>query len=143
MRHVVVFSLALSFLLISACGAASKHEKAGKDHKDWQSSVEGTYTGFIFSGGVNSPAVTTIERDDKGNFIGSYEFMEKESKVTGTLYQCHIPSTTDRELSCKWRDKYGKGDLSMSFNDSVTEFTGGWSAEGKKTKHPWNGSKAR
>lgn len=122
--------------LIAGCQTAPQKRTS---YENWQSKVTGIYKGIIFSDEIESPGITKIYKDANGNFKGDYEFIDKEAKIAGTLYDFQVISPL--QLKCRWRDKYGTGDLSMSFNNSVTKFNGSWNADGKEKKYPWNGTK--
>ncbi len=136
MKKIAMLSLMLCFLFMAGCQTTPKQ---GADYENWQSKVTGTYNGIIFSGELESPGITRIFKDANGNFKGNYEFSEKNTKITGTLYNFNIISPL--ELKCKWQDNYGSGDLSMSFNSAIKGFSGRWNADGQSTRYPWNGSK--
>jgi hypothetical protein len=136
MKKIVLLPLTLCLIFFAGCQTTPKQRV---NYDNWQSRVVGTYKGIIFSSGIESPGVTKISKDADGNFKGDYNFTEKNTKITGILYGFQIISPL--KLKCKWKDKYGIGDLSMSFNESVTGFSGSWNVEGKSEKFPWNGSK--
>lgn len=127
--------LCLAFLFAS-CQALTKRQISSED---LQAKMIGTYKGVIFSSGVDCLGKTSISKSASGILSGEYEFMEKGLKVSGTLYDFQIIAPL--KLKCKWRDKYGTGDLEMSFNEDITEFSGKWNAEGESERFPWNGSK--
>jgi hypothetical protein len=131
----ILIALCLMFLNTSCQTANPKMTS----NEDWQAKVSGNYKGIIFSSGIECPGITKIYKDVNGDFKGDYEFIEKKSKVSGTLYDFQIISYL--QLKCKWRDMYGIGDLKLSFNDGVTKFNGSWNNGGKGKGLPWNGTK--
>ena len=135
----IVKPLLLAYCLvfiIAGCQTATKRQTS---YENWQLKAIGTYKGVIFSSGVNCPGMTTISKNTNGDLIGEYDFIEKGTKVSGTLYDFQIFAPL--KLKCKWRDIYGTGDLVMLFNEDITEFNGYWNLKGKNTKYPWNGLK--
>lgn len=104
-----------------------------------KSTVKGEYKGIIVSGGIKYNSSTKIFQSITNKLVGSYYFFEDNKKITGLLYECNWLSL--EQLKCTWKDRYGVGGLSMSFNKNFTKFNGSWNAKGSNSYYLWNGSK--
>lgn len=99
---------------------------------------EGLYIGTITSVGMEFPGTTRLSRDINGKISGTYEFMETNENVKGTLKNCRF--INDETLHCQWFDKYGRGDLNMIFNTDASHFNGQWNSPGEKETYSWEGT---
>ncbi len=132
----LTFSFCLAFIL-AGCQTATKPISA---KEAFQAKLVGTYKGIIASGTMDSPGTTRFSQDNNGNVSGSYEYAD-EHKVTalGTLKDCKLVS--ELNLHCHWTDKYGTGDLKITFDASMTKFNGKWNFKGSNVAYPWSGVK--
>ena len=106
----------------------------------WQKNVVGTYSGVILSDGVYCPAITRISGTTNGAFYGNYDFVAKGTNETGTL--ANLKAIAPLKLKGEWQDRFGIGDLEISFDDDFTSFSGHWNPEGgNDVKSLWYGQK--
>ncbi len=133
---LLTLSLCLAFVL-AGCQTATKPISA---KEVFQAKLVGTYKGSIASGVVDAPGVTRFSQDAGGKISGAYEYAD-ENKVTstGTLKNCKLVS--DLILHCQWTDKYGTGDLKITFDANATQFKGAWHFKGSNDTYPWTGAK--
>jgi hypothetical protein len=96
-----------------------------------------TYCGKLASSGHMVPAETGITRNDRGELIGTYTFVDGTRVFNGTL----APATPMAKNSWRfiWTDDYGSGELDVKFNADQSAFTGKWGDGHNKPRLPWNG----
>lgn len=103
-------------------------------------SVVGIYKGVIASATPDSPGTTNFSKDANGNIIGAYEYADEHNVTAkGALKDCK--QTGDSSLHCQWVDKYGTGDLKITFDANASKFTGAWNLKGSDFTMPWTGAK--
>jgi len=120
---------AASLLAASVAFAAMAGERA----------PSGTYCGQLSSAGVLSDAQTHFETDASGTIIGKYMFSDQGQPVHGELAETGDDGDgSDRTRTFMWRDKYGYGQLVVTFTPDFSEFEGKWNA-GASEFLPWNG----
>ncbi|WDZ78826.1 hypothetical protein PWG15_10195 [Ensifer adhaerens] len=99
----------------------------------------GTYCGALSSAGVLSDAQTHFETDASGTIIGKYVFSDQGQPVPGELAETGDDGDgSDLTRTFMWRDKYGYGQLIVTFTPNFSEFEGKWNAGGSEFL-PWNG----
>lgn len=105
------------------------------------SGIAGTYKGDILTGDIVWPGATTFKVAGDGEITGTYELDENGTTVTGEL--SHFSETGLNQYACRWKDKAGVGDFTLTFSDDLKSFEGFWSndADANKTKHGWGGKK--
>lgn len=108
--------------------------------------LEGTYQGFIWSGGSDAPGTTALTVKPDGAISGTYAFDEMGSEMRGTLTDCAFKAPL---LRCTWNDAYGSGALVMRFTGDFWAFEGSWynGSPDQSGEHPdkgfrWTGAKA-
>jgi hypothetical protein len=98
----------------------------------------GTYCGQLSSAGVMSDAQTRFETN-AGNLVGDYMFSDQGQPVQGELAETGDDGDgSDLTRTFMWRDKYGYGQLIVTFTPDFSEFEGKWNAGGSEFL-PWNG----
>lgn len=98
--------------------------------------LAGTYHGRLWSGGEECPAVTRLMLG-RGGVRGTYRFTEAGEVIRGTLGRFRLRG--ERAVWCRWKDRYGAGDLRMRFSRDLRSFRGLWSADGDEAWLPWRG----
>ena len=99
----------------------------------------GTYCGQLSSAGVLSDAETHFETAADGTVVGKYVFSDQGQSVDGELAETGDDGDgSDLTRSFMWRDKYGYGQLLVTFTSDFSEFVGKWNAGGSEFL-PWNG----
>ncbi len=99
----------------------------------------GTYCGQLSSAGVLSDAETHFETAADGTVVGKYVFSDQGQSVDGELAETGDDGDgSDLTRSFMWRDKYGYGQLIVTFTPDFSEFDGRWNAGGSELL-PWNG----
>lgn len=98
--------------------------------------LAGTYHGTLWSGGEECPAVTRLILG-RGGPRGTYRFTEAGAAIRGTLGGFRLRG--ERTVWCRWKDRYGTGDLRMRFSRDLRSFRGLWSADGDEAWLPWTG----
>ena len=88
------------------------------------------------------PATTVFFRGAEGVSGGAYVFVDKDVNVPGRLSDCHALGESD--VSCRWQDKYGVGNLLVTFSADRQSFLGAWTANGaaEGRKYCWSGRAA-
>ena len=114
-----------SIALIPAFAASAPHEIAGR------------YCGTAWSGGRLVEVVTTLTTGADGMLAGSYEFADKGEVTPGTLRE-HLKDV-DGKRTLIWADKYGTGQLIVTFDDSRASFAGMWGDYSGPPSHRWDG----
>ena len=133
--NILLGSLTLLFCLI---GVNSSQVQSQSTY-NWLSQVVGSYKGQISSGGNLVSATTEFILSDTGALIGSYGMSEASGLTLGTLTQCRALEM--RLVRCIWHDRYGTGDLEISFSDTFNSFNGTWGTPNATERSPWKGSK--
>lgn len=133
---LLTFSFYLAFIL-AGCQTATKPISAKEAFK---AKLVGTYKGMIASGILDAPGITRFSQDADGKISGTYEYADEHNVTSfGTLKDCKLVS--ERNLHCQWTDKYGTGDLKITFDAYPTKFKGAWNLKGESITYPWSGAK--
>lgn len=125
-------SLVASVLLAGSHGLEVKAESAD----DWLSQAVGSYPGQIWSAGTLIPAETEFLLDHDNSLIASYRM---QGQGLGVLSQCRAVKML--VARCIWNDRYGSGDLEVTFSENFSSFKGYWTPKGLTEKLPWNGKR--
>lgn len=104
---------------------------------EWVNAIQGTYNSVIYSIGENRNAQTSFRIIAGGGISGDYWFNEPEKKVHGQLADCTV--LEHLRLVCNWKDKYGSGELVITFDKSMKSFDGYWTVAGDSHKSGWSG----
>ena len=137
-----VLLLAGPVVMAGGCGFCSDLFSNGDNGEEsWTARVAGSYKGDILTGEIVWPGITTFAVDDDGAITGTYELDERGTTVKGELSDFRV--TGPGQLACRWKDKSGVGDFTVTFSEDFKSFEGLWSndADEKKTKHGWGGKK--
>lgn len=141
--------ISLSVSLVGDEPAISSEEKvssppkpASKIRPAQARSYDGNYLGNIQSSNEFVPVVTLFEKPD-GRFgsvsSGSYQMSEAKSVVTGQISSCLAKE--GYIVDCRWKDKYGQGDVSFQFTDDYERFKATWRIDRIEGEFKWNGAK--
>ena len=101
--------------------------------------VAGKYCGTAWSGGELVEVVTTLSTGPSGLLVGSYEFADKGETTPGTLHEYSKQDENKRTLI--WVDKYGTGQLVVTFDQSHDSFSGGWNVDIEPPAYRWDGQR--
>lgn len=83
------------------------------------------------------PVETELVSLSDGWMSGSYIMhLQGDGRQEGTLL---ISSIKGRDAKFTWKDKYGTGTLSVTFNKDFSDFTGSWSNSNSKGGGAWSG----
>lgn len=122
-------------LLLTLLGAVP----GSAESLDWVRRIPDVYDGEIFSGSDLLPGSTEFVLDG-GALTGRYAFTEGGETVEGRLDTC--AALPGQVLTCLWRDKYGSGRFTATFEPSLQSFTGHWVAPGAEAyRLPWTGKR--
>jgi len=138
MKTHVVVGLCLAVAVVLAAGCQWTPTK-GQGAEGWVTRIAGTYKGGMWGGETRYPGTTTFSRDAKGALTGTYELDENGTAVPGTLSDFRVVGP--RQLACRWKDKNGTGDLTITFTENLSQFDGLWTLDGAEAKHRWNGTR--
>lgn len=106
---------------------------------DTNHAPSGSYCGELSSAGVLSDAETHFETAADGTVVGKYVFSDQGQSVDGDLAETGDDGDgSDLTRTFMWRDKYGYGQLLVTFAPDFSEFSGKWNAGGSEFL-PWNG----
>lgn len=128
-------SLTTSLLLISTYSIRAEEQSPNR----WFKEIVGRYQSQIESGGSVIPGTTEFILTDKNSLIGSYELKEESSSALGVLSQCQEEQI--RTIRCLWNDKYGSGELEVTFSEDFSSFNGYWKSKEINERFIWNGSR--
>ena len=110
------------------------------DNRSWTEKVNGTYYGLMWSGGSNLGCTTYLDVDFNGTLSGNYVMLEPRSAEEGVIEKCEV--LQKGKIQCKWRDRYGFGDVVFEFSSSFNGFKAIWNDEGKYNQNfSWVGKK--
>jgi len=101
--------------------------------------IAGKYCGTAWSGGELVEVVTTLSTGANGLLVGSYEFADRGEVTPGTLRE-YLKQDED-ERTMVWVDKYGTGQLVVTFDQSRDSFSGGWNVDIDPPAHRWDGQR--
>lgn len=107
-------------------------------------SFVGGYLGNIQSSNEFIPIFTSFfQPSDRWSRLssGQYQMSEAKSVVIGQLSAC-LPRE-DFLVHCRWKDKYGQGDVSFQFTDDYERFKASWRIDRLQGEFKWNGAKIR
>lgn len=129
---LILSSLTASLLLIPVLTLNSLAQS-----EQWLGQVTGKYESEVESGDRLITATTTFVVNDQGALIGSYELIERDDFIPGTLNQCR--GLKVGIVQCIWSDRYGTGKLTVTFSEDFSRFDGYWTPEGEPENYLWRG----
>lgn len=135
-RMMALAAVMAAALCVAGCQSGPKPQM-GK----WVKEIVGVYKGPVTLGvGDVVPGKTTFSLAPDGALTGEYELqIPGRSEAPGTLQGFDQVDT--HVLRCRWRDKYGAGELQMVFSPDRRSFEGLWRYDGDTTRRPWNGER--
>jgi hypothetical protein len=101
--------------------------------------IFGSYQSQIWSGGSFNSGTTEFVTARDGSVSGRYTMNEPTGAATGTLSQCKPMKS--RVMQCVWIDRYGTGNLEMTFSENFTSFVGYWGTDRSKPEYVWVGAR--
>ena len=107
-------------------------------------SFEGEYLGNIQSSNELIPVLTIFSKlGDRwsGMSSGKYQMSEPKSVVVGHLSSCLAKE--GHLVDCRWKDKYGQGDVSFQFTDDYERFSARWKIDRFQGEFRWDGAKVK
>lgn len=102
---------------------------------------EGRYCGKLFSAGEIVAAETTFEFGQGGSISGHYEFRDGNVVTDGWLEEAD--RTAERTHLLVWHDRYGQGQLTVTFNRDFESFDGYWGTNAPVPDHIWMGERCQ
>jgi hypothetical protein len=106
---------------------------------DWVEKALGNYQSQIWSGGSPLSGITEFKKSSDGSLGGGYTMNEEQGTVPGTLSQCQVMQL--RVMRCVWNDKYGTGNLEVTFSEDFASFNGYWGEGEPDSSLQWRGSR--
>jgi len=101
--------------------------------------IRGTYQSEIWYKHDPMAGSTTFSLNSAGGVVGNYDFFHNGATQTGKLFDCKEKSKA--KLSCTWEDRYGVGDITLTFSKDQKSFKGFWNWTGKSETYRWNGKR--
>ena len=124
-------------LLLAVLIASSLAQANAQSQVDWLDKIAGQYRGQLRDGDGVKPVLTTLYRRSVVAQLGG-EYLFGDERVPGKLQACSPVGPL--ALRCVWVDKFGKGTLELTFDDTLTAFEGRWPHErAPQLWFPWNG----
>jgi hypothetical protein len=102
---------------------------------------QGRYCGKLFSAGEIVAAETTFEFDQGGRIAGRYQFRDGDVVTDGRLEEASKETPSTRLLI--WHDRYGKGQLTVTFGREFESFDGYWGSDAPVPGHIWTGERCQ
>ncbi len=133
--RLVFSSLATSLFLAGVCNLNTSAQSS----TDWVKQALGNYQSQIWSAGSLVSGTTKFRETSDGSLEGSYTMSEQGEVVSGTLSQCQAMQV--RVVRCVWNDRYGTGNLKVTFSENSSSFDGYWGTESSELTLPWSGSR--
>jgi len=133
--RLVFSSLATSLFLASTYHLSVTAQPA----IDWIERALGNYQSQIWSAGSLVSGTTEFRKTSDGSLGGRYTMNEQGGVVPGTLSQCQAMQV--RVMRCVWSDKYGTGNLEVTFSEDFSSFNGYWGEASSEPVFPWSGSR--
>ncbi|NMF57221.1 hypothetical protein [Pseudanabaena yagii] len=128
-------SLVASFSLTIVCSLNASAQSSS----DWVDQALGNYQSRILSAGSLVSGTTEFRKTREDSLEGSYTMDEQGKVVFGTLSQCQVMQV--RVMRCVWNDKYGTGNLEVTFSENFSSFNGYWGEIGSEPVFRWSGSR--
>ncbi len=132
---LVFSSLVASLLLI---GTGNLKANAQSAH-DWVEQALGRYQSQIWGGDRLLPGTTEFRKTGSSSIEGRYTMNEQGKSVPGSLAQCQAIQV--RVMRCVWNDKYGTGNLEVTFSEDFSIFNGYWGEGSSEPGFRWSGSR--
>ena len=134
-RRLVFSSLATSFVLTGLCNLNASAQSS----TSWVEQSIGNYRSQIWNADNLVSGTTEFRKTGDGSLVGSYTINEQGGVVLGTLSQCQAMQV--RVMRCLWNDKYGTGNLEVTFSENFSSFNGYWGDESSEPTFRWSGSR--
>jgi hypothetical protein len=115
-------SLVASFSLTIVCSLNASAQSSS----DWVDQALGNYQSRILSAGSLVSGTTEFRKTREDSLEGSYT-MDEQGKVL--------------VMRCVWNDKYGTGNLEVTFSENFSSFNGYWGEIGSEPVFRWSGSR--
>lgn len=128
-------SLVASFSLTIVCSLNASAQSSS----DWVDQALGNYQSRILSAGSLVSGTTEFRKTREDSLEGSYKMDEQGKVVFGTLSQCQVMQVL--VMRCVWNDKYGTGNLEVTFSENFSSFNGYWGEIGSEPVFRWSGSR--
>ncbi|WP_286396036.1 hypothetical protein [Pseudanabaena mucicola] len=128
-------SLVASFSLTIVCSLNASAQSSS----DWVDQALGNYQSRILSAGSLVSGTTEFRKTREDSLEGSYAMDEQGKVVFGTLSQCQVMQVL--VMRCVWNDKYGTGNLEVTFSENFSSFNGYWGEIGSEPVFRWSGSR--
>jgi len=128
-------SLVASFSLTIVCSLNASAQSSS----DWVDQALGNYQSRILSAGSLVSGTTEFRKTRDDSLEGSYTMDEQGKVVFGTLSQCQVMQVL--VMRCVWNDKYGTGNLEVTFSENFSSFNGYWGEIGSEPVFRWSGSR--
>ena len=101
--------------------------------------VEGLYCGIAMSGGEHVEVRTRFTTLADGLLEGTYDFADQGKTTSGKLRE--YAKTSDRERTLIWVDRYGTGQLKITFDQTGGSFDGMWGIKTTAPAFRWDGKR--
>lgn len=101
--------------------------------EDTLSALAGCHQGEVSDGSTWHPITTRFDGDGGGSYTFAYE----GETVPGSLSACRAVNP-DR-LHCRWRDRFGAGDLDVQSDAGGSGFAARWRTDGIDGELDWDG----
>ncbi|NEO83589.1 MAG: hypothetical protein F6J87_04915 [Spirulina sp. SIO3F2] len=134
MRIASIIGSTATMLLLSNVPIAKAEFSA-----NWELQILGVYQSEIWGAGEFLSGITEFQRNEAGVVEGRYTMNEQGEVVPGSLSQCQ--SLEPLVMHCIWQDRYGTGDLELSFSEDFSRFEGYWGDGNTQPEFPWLGSR--
>ena len=137
MNRAIIVAAILAAVCMTGCLSTAPKPQMGK----WVKEIVGTYRGPVTMGtGDVVKGRTTFRVAPDGALTGEYELLLPNGpEAPGTL--SGFDQVDTHVLRCRWRDKYGAGELQMLFTPDRKAFGGVWRYAEDTTWRSWNGTK--
>ncbi|MFN5864639.1 MAG: hypothetical protein ACK451_22325, partial [Pseudanabaena sp.] len=112
---------------------------SAQSSSDWVDQALGNYQSRILSAGSLVSGTTEFRKTREDSLEGSYTMDEQGKVVFGTLSQCQVMQVL--VMRCVWNDKYGTGNLEVTFSENFSSFNGYWGEIGSEPVFRWSGSR--
>ena len=88
----------------------------------WLQQIPGRYNSQISTGRLSVQGTTEFFLSHTGALIGTYSIQQDGKIDLGVLHDCE--ATASLKLRCIWSDRFGSGDLNLTFSRSANQFSG-------------------
>jgi hypothetical protein len=131
--------LVITSLVVSLLTSTSNLSANAQSSNNWVEQALGSYQSQILNAGILASGKTEFRKNSNGSLVGIYTMNEEGGIVQGKLSKCRAIKI--QVMRCIWNDKYGTGELEVTFSEDFSSFNGYWGVEISEPIYRWSGAR--